>query len=253
LSIRQRQIVSIFLLLAFVTIALAGCAPSPNQFGKLDPEHSLWDRYLVSPMSGLLDFFKQVLGNYGWSILVVTFIVRLAVLPLTWKQQKSTKAMQKLQPQLTKIREKHKKNPQKLQEETMKLFQANNVNPMAGCLPLLIQFPILIAFYQAIMGNEHIALSNFLYLELGKADPYLILPLLAAVTTYIQFIVTGANSNPQMKMMLIVMPIMIFILAYQFPAALSLYWVYGNIFTILQYVFLFGKNKENMKQEGVTR
>jgi YidC/Oxa1 family membrane protein insertase len=90
-------------------------------------------------------------------------------------------------------------------------------------------------------------------LQLGQHDPYYILPLLAAFTTYIQFIATGTGDNPQMKIMLWVMPVMIFFLAYQFPAALSLYWVYGNIFTILQYVLIFKPNKGKVTQEGATR
>ena len=118
-----------------------------------------------------------------------------------------------------KLRKKYEKDPQKLQVETMKVFQENNVNPMAGCLPMLVQLPILIAFYQAIIRNEHIAESTFLYMELGKPDPFFILPLLAAVTTYIQLVVTGVGENQQMKLMLWVMPIMIFALAFGFPSA----------------------------------
>ncbi len=250
---RQRQI-GIILLFVLAVVLVAGCAPDPSQYQKLDPEHAgVWDKYLVIPLADLLDWFKSLLGNYGWSILVVTFLVRLAVFPLTWKQQKSAKAMQELQPQLMKIREKYKNNQQKMQEETMKLFQKHNVNPMAGCLPLLVQFPILIAFYQAIIRNPHIAKSNFLYMQLGKPDPIFILPILAAFTTYLQFMATGTGDNPQMKVMIWVMPVMIFFLAYQFPAALSLYWVYSNIFTILQYVLVFKQKKGSVTQEGTAR
>jgi len=196
---------------------------------------SLWDKFFVIPLSFLLDWFKNLLGSYGYSILVVTFFVRLALLPFTLKQQKNFKVMQKYQPQIAKIREKYKSDPQKMQLETMKFFKENNINPMAGCLPLLIQFPILIAIYQAIVYNPHIYRSSFLYLELGKPDPYLILPIFAGVTTYLQSLVSGAADNPQGRTFLFVMPITIFLLAIQFPSALSLYWVYGNIITIFQY------------------
>ncbi|MBD1371976.1 membrane protein insertase YidC [Hazenella sp. IB182357] len=224
-------------------VMMAGCVPDTTQF-KIDYQNpSLWEKYLVIPLSSLLDLFEQYMGSYGLSIVVVTILIRIAVFPLQWKQQKSTKAMQELQPHILKIREKYKKDQQKLQEETMKLFQAHNVNPMAGCFPILLQIPILFAFYQAIMGNEHIAEASFLYLQLGEADPYYILPLLAAVTTYLQLIATGASDNPQMKIMLFFMPVMIFFLAWNFPSALSLYWVIGNIFTILTYLIFFKKNK----------
>lgn len=236
---RDRYIVTI-LLIAVVGVLLTGCSPDPSAYKKLDPENAgIWDRYFVIPLSDLLDWFQTLLGNYGWSILIVTFLVRLIIFPLSWKQQKNALAMQELQPKLMKLRKKYEKDPQKLQIETMKVFQENNVNPMAGCLPMLVQLPILIAFYQAIIRNEHIAESTFLYMELGKPDPFFILPLLAAVTTYIQLVVTGVGENQQMKLMLWVMPIMIFALAFGFPSALSLYWVYGNIFTIIQYLLIF--------------
>jgi YidC/Oxa1 family membrane protein insertase len=235
---------ALILLIAVAVFAVTGCSPGQAKYKPLDPKHaSAFDRYLVIPFAHMLDYFKNVLGNYGLSILVMTFLVRLIILPLTWKQQKSTKAMQELQPELNRIRDKYKNNPQKMQEETMKLFQQHGVNPMAGCLPMLVQFPILIAFYRAIVGDPNIAHSSFLWLQLGKPDPYFILPLLAAFTTYLQFIATGAGDNPQMRVMVWVMPAMIFFLAYQFAAALSLYWVYGNIFTILQYLLIFKRMK----------
>ncbi|WP_246333873.1 YidC/Oxa1 family membrane protein insertase [Thermoactinomyces mirandus] len=248
---RQRRIALFFLVIMAVSM-LSGCAPNPNQY-KIDYNNpSLFQQILVIPMVNLLDWFKDFLGNYGWSILVLTFIIRLIIFPLNLKQQKSTRRMQEIQPEMMKIRKKYEKNPEKMQEETMKLFQKHNINPMAGCLPLLIQIPILFAFYQAIMGNEHIAQSSFLYMQLGSPDPYFILPVLAAVTTYIQLIVTGAQSNPQMKVMLWVMPAMIFFLAYQFPSALSLYWVFGNIFSIGQ-SFFFSRQDKNKVIEGATR
>jgi YidC/Oxa1 family membrane protein insertase len=117
--------------------------------------------------------------------------------------------------------------------------------------------PILLALYNAIMYNKEIATHDFLYLELGKPDPYYILPLLAAFTTYLTF-VSSMSTQPQqnqMKAFTWFMPIMVFVLAYNFPAALSLYWVYGNIISILQQVLIFNPMKEKTKvaQRGATR
>ncbi|MGI6125395.1 MAG: membrane protein insertase YidC [Planifilum sp.] len=237
------------LLLVTVIVALTGCAPDPSRFKPVDPENSFWDRFFVYPLSIALDAFNDLIGSYGLSILIVTVIIRLLLLPLTIKQMKSSKAMQALQPELKKLQEKYKNNQQKLQEETMKLFQKHNVNPMSGCLPLMIQLPVLIAFYQAIMRNEHIAQSDFLWMQLGQADPWLVLPILAALTTYLQSVATGMGNNPQTRVFLFVMPVMIFVLAYQFPAALSLYWVYSNLFSMVQYYFLGDKYRAK-KQEG---
>lgn len=242
---RRNKYIAIILLSIIVGSLVTGCSPDPSAYQKLDPANAgIWDKYFVIPLSDLLDWFKEFSGNYGWSILIVTLLIRLLIFPLSWKQQKSSLAMQKLQPKLLKLRKKYEKDPQKLQMETMKLFQEQGVNPMAGCFPILVQLPILLAFYQAIMRNAHIAESSFLYMQLGKPDPFFILPILAAVTTYIQLAITGVGDNPQMKLMLWVMPAMIFMLAYNFPSALSLYWVYGNIFTIVQYLLIFKPMKE---------
>lgn len=233
------------LAILMIIVSLAGCGtdymtnPPP-----IDPEKGgFWDRYFVFPLSWLLDQSAVILGgSYGLAILATTIIIRLAVLPLMIKQLKSSKAMQALQPELQKLREKYKDNQQKIQEETLKLFQKHNVNPLAGCLPLLVQMPILIAFYQAIMRNQSVSSHDFLWMALGQPDPFYILPVLAAVTTYLQskMMGTGMPPNPQMQMMLVIMPIMILVIAVTLPSALSLYWVFGNIFTIVQTFFIKG-------------
>jgi len=154
--------------------------------------------------------------------------------------------MQAIQPELKELREKYSSKDQatqqKLQQETMQLFQKHGVNPLAGCFPLLIQMPILIGFYHAIMRTREIAEHNFLWFDLGESDPYYILPIVAGVTTFIQQKITmmGMENNPQMAMMLWLMPIMIVIFAFQFPAALALYWVVGNIFMIVQTILIKG-------------
>lgn len=237
----RRQKYWLFAILALMAVVvLNGCSPESVNMSELDPEKAgFWDKYFVIPLAQLLDWFARQLGNYGWSILVVTFLVRLVIFPLNLKQQKSMQEIQKIQPQMLKIREKYKKDPQKMQEATMKLYQEHSINPMAGCLPVLIQMPVLFAFYQAIVSDPNIAKSSFLYLQLGQPDPYYILPLLAAITTFIQFVSSGGADNPQMRVMMWIFPIMIFIFAYNFPSAMSLYWVCGNIFTILQYQLIF--------------
>jgi YidC/Oxa1 family membrane protein insertase len=238
-------------------MTLAGCGmdymtnPPP-----IDPNTGgFWDRYFVFPLSWLLDESAALFfDNYGLAILAVTILIRIVVLPLMIKQLKSSKAMQALQPELKKIRDKYKDNQQKIQEETMKLFQKNNVNPLAGCLPLLVQMPILIAFYQAIMRNEHVRTHDFLWMALGQPDPLYILPILAAVTTYMQqkIMSVGMPPNPQLQMMYVIMPIMILVIAVTLPSALSLYWVFGNIFTIVQTFFIKGKDPVPL-QEGKSK
>jgi len=227
-------------------LLLAGCSQIKQP---ITPESTgIWNHYIVYPLSWLIIKVAQLLwGSFGLSIIVVTILVRLAILPLMIKQTRSSKAMQALQPQLAELKKKYSSKDQKtqqmLQQETMALFQKNGVNPMAGCFPLIIQMPILIGFYHAISRTSQIAQDSFLWFDLGHKDPYYILPIIAGITTFIQqkLMMAGTeNQNPQMAMMVWMMPIMIVVFAFNFPAALSLYWVVGNIFMIVQTYFIKG-------------
>ncbi|NRR05968.1 membrane protein insertase YidC [Brevibacillus sp. RS1.1] len=236
----SRRTLSI-LMLTMLVLVLSGC--NPQAAAPIGPDATgIWDKYFVYPLSWLIKESALILGNnYGLGILVATIIIRIIVLPLMIKQIKSSKKMQEIQPEMQKIREKYKNDPQKAQAETMAMFQKSGVNPLAGCLPMLVQMPILIAFYHAIIRTSEINSQTFMWLTLGQKDPYYILPIIAAITTYLQSKMMGqANQgNPQMQMMIIMMPLMILAIAVTLPSALSLYWVYGNLFTIVQTYFLY--------------
>lgn len=249
----SRKIILVVVLFVFMLVA-TGC----NFEQEIDPVGgNIWDKYFVYPLSWTIDYFATLfnpdgdhkLDKYGWAIVIVTILLRTLTLPLMIKQLKSSKMMQTLQPEMLKIREKFKADQQKLQQETMKLFQKHNVNPLAGCLPIIVQMPILIAFYHAIMRNANIASHSFLWLpDLGTPDPFYILPILAGATTYYQQKVMGMGANPQMKILMVVLPFMIAFFALSFASALSLYWVIGNLFTITQVYFMKDMYKTN--QEG---
>ena len=207
---------------------------------------NFWERNVVYYFSLALDTFAQWFGGeYGLGILMITIIVRTAILPLTIKQVRSSKEMQKIQPQLLELKKKYANNPQKQQEETMKLFQQHKVNPLAGCMPMLIQMPVFIALYNAIYLNSEVRMHEFLWLKLGEADPYYILPIIAALTTFIQSKMMSSQMASSMQFMLLVFPVLIFVMSMSFPAALPLYWVYSNIYTIVQNFFLYrNRDKE---------
>nr|WP_225983635.1 MULTISPECIES: YidC family membrane integrase SpoIIIJ [Bacillaceae] len=238
----------------FLIAVLSGCS-EVNQ--PIDSESTgIWNQYFVYPLSWLIIKMAELLGNkYGISIILVTILVRLLILPLMIKQIKSTKAMQAIQPEMNRLKEKYSskdaETQQKLQQETMALFQKHGVNPLAGCLPIFVQMPILIAFYHAIMRTTEIANHSFLWFDLGDKDPYFILPLIAGATTFIQqkISMVGQDDNPTMQMMLYIMPIMIIVFAINFPAALSLYWVVGNIFSIAQTYFIKGPDLKQAKAD----
>ncbi len=202
----------------------------------------IWNSFFVYPLSFLITYIAEGVFNeaFGAAIIIVTVLLRVLILPLNVKQLKSSQAMQLIQPELKEIREKYSskdaQTQQKLQQETMALFQRHGVNPLAGCLPILAQMPILIAFYHSIVRTDEIAEHDFLWFSLG--EPSIILAIITFATTFIQQKImmagTPAADNPQMQIMLYLLPVMIGAFALFFPAALALYWVVGNFFMIAQ-------------------
>lgn len=137
-----------------------------KRVSRLHRNTGIWNEYFVYPLSQLITYFATWLGdNYGLAIVITTLIIRFALLPLMIKQTKSTKAMQALQPEMVKLKEKYSSKDQatqqKLQQEMMQLYQKNGVNPLAGCLPIFVQMPILFAFYHAIMRTSEISKHTF--------------------------------------------------------------------------------------------
>jgi len=215
-------------------------------------------------------FLYQFLGhNIVLSIVLFTILVRLATFPLTAQQIKSSKEMQAVQPKLKAIQEKYKGDREKLAAEQMKLYKEHNINPMAGCLPLVIQLPILLGLYGAISHalastplqlidlhhrllvpglSDMVPLQNkFLWLNLALPDPSFILPVLVVVTTWLQskLITPTPTSNdpkdPQAAMarnMNIMMPLMIGMFSLSFASGLSIYWVVSNIAGVAQYAMM---------------
>jgi len=237
--------------LIFLVALLSGCTEVDQDI--TSESKGFWNQFIVYPLSSLIITIAEFFGNsYGLGIIIVTILIRLVLLPLMIKQTKSSKAMQVIQPELQKLREKYSSKDaatqQKLQQEMMKLFQEYGVNPLAGCLPLIVQMPILIGFYHAIVRTPQIKEHTFLWFDLGQADPFYILPIVAGVTTFIQqkLMMAGTDANPQMAMMLWLMPIMIAVFAIMFPSALSLYWVVGNIFMIIQTYFIKAPDRKNI-------
>ena len=206
---------------------------------------------LVDGMTWLLNWFYHVtevigLPNYGLAIIFLTVAVKIALYPLSYKQMHSMKAMQKLQPKIKEIQDKYKgKDPQKMQQMIMELYKEHNVNPMAGCLPLLVQMPILIALYRSLLGFPYAnaAHASFLWIKnLSIREPaeisFYILPVLAGVTTYIQSRMTTSMSDPTQRSMLYIMPLFIAYIAYQVQPGLALYWVVFNVVGSIQQYFI---------------
>ncbi|MCM3616941.1 membrane protein insertase YidC [Sutcliffiella horikoshii] len=229
-------------LIIFLVALLSGC----NMSEPITADSSgVWNHYFVYPLSlALTTVAGWTGGSYGISIILVTIAIRTLILPLALKQQKNMLAMQKLKPEMEAIQKKYKdkKNPddqKKMQTELMGLYQTHKVNPAAGCFPMLIQMPVIMAFYYAIGRTTEIAEHSFFWFSLGQPDPLHILPVVAAITTFIQTRVTLTDDiQPQMKMVMNIIPVMILIAGLTLPSALALYWVVGNMFGIAQGLYL---------------
>ena len=190
----------------------------------------------------LLTTTDKYVGNFGVSIIVVTILIKIALLPLTLKQDKSMKEMKKIQPELEKLKEKYANDKQMLNIKTMELYKEHKVNPLGGCLPLLLQLPILFALFGVLRSGIIPADSSFLWLKLTDKDPYYILPILnGAVSFFQQKLMGSADSNPQMKNMMYIFPIMMIYISYKMPSGLQLYWLTSSILAVVQQYFIMKK------------
>ena len=187
------------------------------------------------------------LESYGFPIILLTILIKLVTYPLTVKQVKSMKAMQDIQPKMKKIQEKYKHDPQMLQQKTGELFREAGVNPLAGCLPLLVQMPILMGMYYALFNftfPSAEAAAFFWLPSMSEPDPYYILPVLSAATTFLQQKMTSSEMTGQMKIMMTVMPLFIGWISLKFPSGLVLYWVTMNVVQIAQQWWMYrGEDK----------
>ncbi|ANK60608.1 MULTISPECIES: membrane protein insertase YidC [Loigolactobacillus] len=222
-----------------LVLFLAGCSTKPVT------QHStgIWDHYIIWNFSRAIIWLSKLFGgSYGVGIIVFTLIIRIIILPLMQYQMKSSRKMADLQPQMKAIQNKYSskdlETQQKLQAETSKLYSDAGVHPFASMLPLLVQMPILIALYQGIQRTQALKSGTFLWMQLGKPDPYFILPILAAILTWgtskLTMMGQAQQSGIQSTLMVWGMPIIILVTAINLPSALAVYWVVTNAFSVGQ-------------------
>lgn len=252
----------------------------------------MWDTLIINPMVNTLLWIYSILGNFGVSIIIFTILIRLLTHPLTVKQIKGQQAMTEMQnsKQFQEIQKKYKDDKQKLSQEQMKLYQEMGISPFSSCLPTLIQFPIIIGLYQAIIralavtpaplldlsthiyhkwidASNLIPIQNkFLWMDLSQPERLYVfgfgVPVLAivvAITTYMQSkmmtpaVQSSDQSSQMMQSMNITMPFMMGWLAYSFASGLSVYFVASNIFGIFQYAILGKANWRNLIPGGFAK
>ncbi|MDO9079815.1 MAG: membrane protein insertase YidC, partial [Desulfuromonadales bacterium] len=191
---------------------------------------------LAKPLFYVLKFFYDYVGNYGWAIILLTVLIKIIFWPLTDKSYKSMKAMQTLQPEMTKLREKHKNDRDTLNKEIMTLYKEHRVNPLGGCLPMLVQIPVFFALYQVLMNMIELRHAPFIFwlTDLSVKDPYYITPLVMGATMFIQQKLTPSQLDPIQQKIFLAMPIVFTFLFLNFPSGLVVYWLVNNVLTIAQ-------------------
>lgn len=196
--------------------------------------------FLAKPLLQVLKYFYTFLGNYGLAIILLTVIIKLLFWPLTNKSYASMKAMSKLQPQMQKLRDKHKNDRDKLNREIMELYKNNRVNPLGGCLPMLVQIPVFFALYKVLLNSIELRHAPF-YLwiqDLSAKDPYYVTPLIMGATMFIQQKMTPSTMDPIQAKIFLLMPIIFTFMFLNFPSGLVIYWLVNNVLTIGQQFYI---------------
>ncbi|MCM8817912.1 MAG: membrane protein insertase YidC [Candidatus Omnitrophica bacterium] len=203
-------------------------------------------RFLFS----VLNVIHNLVPNWGWAIIILTFIIKILFFPLTKKSLKSMNQLQKLRPYLQDMQKKYKDNPQQLQKELMNIYKEYNINPFAGCLPTIIQIPIFIGFFLALRNSIFLRGAHFILWikDLSMPDtvfkigqfPVNILPILMTISSYFQQKLTP-TTDPSQKSLTVLMPLMFLFILYNFPSGLLLYWVSMNIGSLIEQILISRK------------
>jgi len=281
-KLRTLLLVAVLLLVA---LSLSGCGIPQGEID-LNAPPGWWEALIVYPLAKLLMFLNRAISgvgipySYGWAIIVLTIALKIVTLPLTLKQLQSTKAQQALQPKLKELQDKYGKDKQKLSEEQMKLYKEAGFNPLGGCLPLLIQLPVLWGLYQSLyvlanpsvgelqgagffwipdlsypsleVGTKWIS-ESFQTQNWGKLFAYFSLPLIMIISQLVLQKMTqppkgpkgpkgtgGDNQQQMMGQMMMFMPIMFGYITLGLPSGLTLYWSVSNLLSVVQQYFVTG-------------
>ncbi len=202
--------------------------------------------FLVKPLLKVLQYFYDIFNNYGWAIIFVTIIIKIIFFPLTHKSFKSMKGMQKVQPYVKVIQERHKNDRQKMNEEMIELYKKHKVNPLGGCLPMLLQIPVFIALYHALFFSIELRGAPFIgwIKDLSVADPYYVWPVLMGASMFLQQKLNPSIGDPTQQKIMMMLPIVFTFLFMSFPSGLVLYWTVNNILTISQQAYIYKFSKD---------
>lgn len=226
-------------------------AKMPNDLA--DAVNFGWFDFLAKPLLVGLNFFYGFVGNYGLAIIILTIIIKLIFWPLSQKSYGSMEKMKKLQPMVAKLREKYGDDKQRLNQETMALYKTYKVNPMGGCLPMVVQIPVFFGLYKALLGAvelrhapfiAHLPFTDLPWLaDLSAKDPYYISPIIMGASMFLQQKMTPSAGDPTQQKIMLIMPLVFTFMFLQFPSGLVIYWLFNNLLSIGQQLMIARKSR----------
>lgn len=195
-----------------------------------------WFWFISAIIFWMMQKIYDVVGNWGWSIVLVTIVIKILFYQLSAKSYRSMSALKKLQPRMEALKERYGDNKQKLTQATLELYKQEKVNPMSGCLPILIQIPVFIALYWVLVESVQLRQAPFILWihDLSQHDPYYVLPILMGISMFIQQRLNPPPPDPMQAKIMMLMPVIFTVLFANFPAGLMLYWFVNNTLSFLQ-------------------
>ncbi len=209
-----------------------------------------WFTFAAAPLFQLLMFLHDIVGNWGWAIVMLTLIIRMVLFPLTFKGMVSMQKLKEVSPKVKELQAKYKGNPQRMNAAVMELYKKEGANPLGGCLPLLMQIPVFFAIYRVLLNAVELKGAEWMLwiTDLAHMDPTFILPILMGATMYYQQKITPSNfTDPMQEKIFKFLPIIFTFFFVTFPAGLVLYWLVNNIFSIAQQ-FVVNKKFASLKK-----
>jgi YidC/Oxa1 family membrane protein insertase len=210
-----------------------------------------WLTFLAKPIYWLLEFLHRIVGNWGWAIVLLTVIIKAAFYPLSAASYKSMARMKEVTPRMMKLREQYGDDKAKLNAAMMELYKNEKINPLGGCLPILVQIPVFIALYWVLLASVEMRNAPWILWvkDLATPDPWFILPVLMMATMWIQYKLNPTPPDPVQAKVMMFMPLIFGVMFFFFPAGLVLYWLTNNVLSIAQQYYVT-KQIEKAKKPG---
>jgi YidC/Oxa1 family membrane protein insertase len=206
--------------------------------------HYGWLDVIAKPLVRILQFFHKYVGNYGLAIILLTIVIKIVFWPLSHKSYKSMNRMKKIQPMMKELKEKYKDDRQKMNQELMRLYKTYKVNPAGGCLPMLLQIPVFIGLYEALLGSIELRHASFIpevpftdivwLADLAAKDPLYVSPVLMGLSMFLQQKLSPQAGDPTQAKIMMFMPVFLTFIFLNFPAGLVVYFITNNLLSMLQ-------------------